>query len=451
MSGASRITTSETLDVYFSAFSALESSRPAPPAWLHKIRHAAMDRFGDLGFPSTRIEDWRFTSVAPISRTPFELAGPAPAGITADQILHVPLADLGGPRLVFLNGRFSQELSSEGSLPPGVKAGSLASALSTGNPLVEEHLARYARYEEQAFAALNTAFLADGAFIEIPKGVVVEQPIHVLFVTAGSARPSVSHPRTLVIAGRDSQASVVESYFSLSDHVYFTNAVTEVIAGENAVLEHYKLQHESLKACHVATLQIVQGRSSSVTSHSISVGGDLVRNDIHGLLADEGAECNLNGLYIVSGRHHVDNHTAIDHAKPHCASRELYKGILDGKSTGVFNGKIIVRKDAQKTDAKQTNKNLLLSADATINTKPQLEIWADDVKCTHGATVGQLGDELIFYLRSRGIGYEDARTLLTYAFASDVTARMKSEAIRGKLDELLLAWLRKGRSAEAVL
>jgi Fe-S cluster assembly protein SufD len=441
---------SEELDVYLSDFAARERNRAAAPPWLSRLRKTAMERFADLGFPTTRMEDWRFTSVAPIAKTQFQLAAPA-AGVTLNELLRVPLADLGGPRLVFVNGRFAEQLSSIESLGESGIGGSLARAVKAGDPLVSEHLAQHARCENQAFVALNTAFLEDGAFLQISKGAVVKEPIHIIYAAAGSAHPFAVHPRTLVVAGRDSQASIVESYFSLSDGVYFTNAVSEIVAGENAVIEHYKLQHESLRAFHVATLQVLQERSSSVTSHSISAGGALVRNDINAVLAAEGAECSLNGLYIVSADRHVDNHTAIDHAKPHCSSRELYKGILDGRSTAVFNGKIIVRKDAQKTDAKQTNKNLLLSSEATINTKPQLEIYADDVKCTHGATVGQLGEELIFYLRSRGIGYEDARTLLTYAFASDVTARMKAEPIRAKLDELLLAWLRKGRGCEAVL
>ncbi len=444
------IGTSEEVDVYLSEFAACERNRPAAPPWLSRLRKTAMERFAELGFPTTRLEDWRFTSVAPIAKTRFALAAPAP-GVTLNELLRVPLADLGGPRLVFINGRFAEQLSSIESLGESGSGGSLAGAVKSGDPLVSEHLAQHARCESQAFVALNTAFLEDGAFLRISKGAVIEKPIHIIYAAAGPAHPFAVHPRTLVVAGRGSQASIVESYFSLSDGVYFTNAVSEIVAGENAVIEHYKLQHESLRAFHVATLQMWQERSSSVTSHSISAGGALVRNDVNAVLAAEGAECSLNGLYIVSGDRHVDNHTAIDHAKPHCSSRELYKGILDGKSTAVFNGKIIVRKDAQKTDAKQTNKNLLLSSEATINTKPQLEIYADDVKCTHGATVGQLGEELIFYLRSRGIGYDDARTLLTYAFASDVTARMKAELIRTRLDELLLAWLRRGRGFEAVL
>ncbi|HYM09759.1 MAG TPA: Fe-S cluster assembly protein SufD, partial [Bryobacterales bacterium] len=262
-----------------------------------------------------------------------------------------------------------------------------------------------------------------------------------------AGQPSVVHPRNLILVARDAQASFIETYLSLSDAAGFTNAVTEIVAGENAVVEHYRIQQENPRAFHIATVQIYQDRSSSFTSHNISLGAALARNDVNTVLDAEGAECTLNGLYMADGERHVDNHTSLDHAKPHCSSREVYKGILDGKATAVFNGKIIVRKDAQKTDAKQTNKNLLLSPDSTINTKPQLEIYADDVKCTHGATIGQLGEELIFYLRSRGIGLNEARSLLTYAFASDVTARMKWEPVRARLDELLLAFLKQGASS----
>src|SRR5262249_41723876 len=309
------------------------------------------------------------------------------------------------PRLVFVNGRFQGELS---KLPRGIEVGSLAATMQSGHATAEQHLARHAGYKDHAFVALNTAFLEDGAFIEVPKETVLEQPLHLVFLSVPTG-PVVSHPRSLIVVGRDAQVSVVESYFGFSEKTYFTNAVTEIVAGENAIVEHYKLQQEQEQAFHVSTLQVHQERASSFTSHSISLGGALVRNDVNTVLDGEGAESTLNGLYIGKGAKRVDNHTTIDQAQPHCSSREIYKGILDGKASAVFNGKIVVRKGAQKTDAKQTNKNLLLSEDATINTKPQLEIYADDVKCTHGATIGQLGEESVFYLRSRGIGQEEAR------------------------------------------
>jgi Fe-S cluster assembly protein SufD len=327
-----------------------------------------------------------------------------------------------------------------------VKAGSLATALNSDSALVEPHLARHAGYQDHPFVALNTAFLQDGAFVSIPRGKAVERPIHLLFVSTHDRRgtATVSHPRNLILAGDDSQAMVIESYIGLNNALYFTNAVTEIVAGENAVVAHYKLQRESEEAFHISTVQASLSHNSNFSSHSIDLGGALVRNDVNAVLDGKGIECTLDGLYMVAGRQHVDNHTRIDHVKPHCSSRELYKGVLGGRSKGVFNGKIYVHKDAQKTDAKQTNKNLLLSEDAVINTKPQLEIYADDVKCTHGTTIGQLDQEAIFYLRSRGIDLEAARGLLTYAFASEMIGRIKVEPVRAQLETLLLTRLPEG-------
>ena len=307
---------------------------------------------------------------------------------------------------------------------------------------------RHADYKTHAFVALNTAFVADGAFIEIPKGLVLEKPIHLLYVSDAAGQPVVSHPRNLIVAGRESQVGVIESYVALSEAAYFTNAVTEVVAGEGAVVDYCKAQQESDLAFHYARVQVRQERSSSVSIHSFALGAALLREEVQTVLDGEGAEAALNGLFVIAGRQHVDNHTVIDHAKPHCSSRELYKGILEGKSTGVFNGKIIVRKDAQKTDSKQSNKNLLLSEDAVINTKPQLEIFADNVKCTHGATIGQINPEAVFYLRSRGIAWEEARNLLTYAFANELMERLKYGPLRQRLSGGLFARLAKARPAE---
>lgn len=429
----------ENQDVYFSSFQELENAPQQP--WLQRLRRAAMDRFADLGFPTTRLEEWKFTSVAPIVQTSFQAA--QAAGLPAGELEKIPLAGLGYPRLTFVNGYFSPRLSQAGDLPKGVYAGSLAAALEEGNSVAQEHLARYARYQDHAFVALNTALLRDGAFIEIPKGIVLDRPIHLLFLKTASEQPAVSCPRVLLVIGRDSQAGFIESHLTVGGGVHFTNAVTEIAAGENAIVDHYKLQMENRRSFHVAAVQAHQDRSSAFHSYLISQGGALVRNDINSVLDGEGGECVLNGLYIAKDGQHVDNHTTLDHARPHCSSREIYKGILDGRAAAVFNGRIIVRKDAQKTDAKQTNKNLLLSEEASINTKPQLEIYADDVKCTHGATVGQLGEELLFYLRSRGIGNEEARRLLTYAFAGDIVERIKFQPLRSRLDGLLLSWLRK--------
>jgi Fe-S cluster assembly protein SufD len=310
---------------------------------------------------------------------------------------------------------------------------------------LEAHLGRYARLEDHAFVALNTAFAEDGAVIEVAPHTVVERPIHLMFVSAPGSGPTVSHPRTLVLSGRGSQAAVIETHLGPDEAVYFTNAVTEIVVGEGAVLDHYKLQQEGGNAFHVATIQAVQDRASVWNSHNIAVGAALARHDVNSVLDEQGAECYLNGLFAATARQHVDNHSLLDHAKPNCTSRELYKGILAGHATGVFNGKIIVRKDAQKTNAIQSNKNLLLSGDAVINTKPQLEIFADDVRCTHGATVGQLDKEALFYMQSRGIAATEARDLLTYAFVGELLDRMPWEPVRAPVAEQLYRILSRSR------
>jgi len=311
-------------------------------------------------------------------------------------------------------------------VPKGVETGNLEDAAP--------YLARLASWRDNPFVALNTAFLRDVVFLRVPRGAVIEEPIQLEFLTSSGARPTVSHPRVLIVVGADAHCTIVESY--VGGGSYFTNAVTEIVAGDRAVVDHYKLQRESLEAFHVATRQAQLGRSSNFSTHNISLGAALARNDVGAVLA-EGCEATLNGLYIAGGSQHVDNHTVIDHAKPHGASHELYKGILDGKASAVFNGRIIVRKDAQKTDSKQTNKNLVLSDDAVIDTKPELQILADDVRCTHGATIGQLDEEAAFYLQSRGIGKREARSLLTFAFAQDIVDRIKVQQLRDSLERVL--------------
>jgi Fe-S cluster assembly protein SufD len=439
----------ETEGAYLSSFIQNEQRLAASgPAWVHRIRQAALESFAELGFPTTHQEDWKHTSVAPIASAPFEPALYEFTDAIAERIERLPLAHLGCSRLVFVNGHYCRKLSSPETLPKGVKAGSLAAALADGSTALEEHLARYADYRTHSFVALNTAFLEDGAYIEIPKGLVLGKPIYLLFVSDPADQATVSHPRNLVIAGQASQVAVIEGYVGLGEEVYFTNAVTEVVASGGAVVDYYKVQQESAPSFHVARLQVHQARSSNVTTHALALGGSLDREEVVTVLDGEGAEALLNGLYVITGQQHVDNHTTIDHAKPHCNSRELYKGLLEGKSTGVFNGKIIVRKDAQKTDSKQSNKNLLLSEDAVVNTKPQLEIFADDVKCTHGATIGQIDAEAIFYLRSRGIAHQEARNLLTYAFANEILERIKYGPLRERLSAGLFARLGRDWKAE---
>jgi len=439
-------------DLYFKRFAALSEDREArEPSWLRSIRRAAMDRFGDLGFPTTKHEEWRFTSVAPIARTTFVpakassefLAVRASGSIAWLADCHV---------LPFANGRLSLEPRLEG-LPGGVTVRSLAGALSeTTDRSLEAHLARHAGYGDHAFVALNTALFEDGALIEIAPNTVVKKPLALLFVTVPGSEPTMTHPRNLIVAGPGAQASFIEIHLGLgtadgnSVASYFTNAVTELVAGENAIVDYTRIQQEGDEAFHVGIVQTEQGRSSSVTTHSVALGGSLDREEVRAVLNGEGAEALLHGLYVIGGHQHVDNHTLIDHAKPHCSSREVYKGVLDGHAAGVFNGKIAVRQDAQKTDSKQSNKNLLLSENASINTKPQLEIYADDVKCTHGATIGQIDPEAVFYLRSRGIGLEEARNLLIQAFAGDILDRIKFEPLRSSLRQTLAARLGKAGS-----
>ncbi|MBI2883612.1 MAG: Fe-S cluster assembly protein SufD [Candidatus Methylomirabilis oxyfera] len=447
----------EKLDSYRVDFERIKrDSADRRPQWIDHIRTAAFGRFVELGFPTTRLEDWKYTNVAPIVKTPFARAGQAQRMLPIEPFT---LEEVACAQLVFVNGQYSSDLSSLEKLPEGTIVSSLATVLAGNSASVEAHLAQYASYHDQAFVALNTAFMEDGAFVSIPKDTIVEAPIHLLFISSarlgpaddgGSSAP-VSYPRNLVLVGSHSQARIIESYVGLEHDVYFTDVVTEIVGGENAAIDYYKVQRESEEALHVATVQAQLGRSSTFSSHAIDLGGALVRNDLNVALEGEGAECTLNGLYMVTGRQHVDNHTRIDHVQPHCTSRELYKGILDGKSRGVFSGKIVVHKAAQKTDAKQANKNLLLSEDAVIDSKPQLEIFNNDVKCTHGTTIGQHDQEAIFYLRSRGVDLAAARSLLTYAFASELLGRIKVAPVRTRLAALLLTRLGNGSTPEEIL
>jgi Fe-S cluster assembly protein SufD len=402
----------EGYNTYLAAFERLERDLAASgsPA-MHRLRKAAAARFSEIGLPGPRDEEWRFTPIAPLARIPFELAPADPS----EQTNHRPFGT-----------------------PDGVITCGLAQAIEKYPTLVEPHLARHANWKKHSFTALNTAFLRDGAFVYVPPNTVIEGPIFVEFDAGPRAPLPVWHRRCLILVGENSRLTLVENYAGEPGFVYLTNAVTEIVVGAGAIVDHYKVQREGDQAFHQATMQVQIGRAANFASHAVTQGGQWVRNEVNAVFEGEGAECTLNGLYQAGGQQLVDNHTFIDHAYPHCASHELYKGILDGKARGVFNGKIYVRQDAQKTDAKQTNQTLLLSDDATINTKPQLEIYADDVKCTHGATVGQLDAESIFYLRTRGVGLAEARSLLTYAFANDIVGRIKVPSVRAELERSLL-------------
>ena len=411
-------------------------------AWTAPFREQAMARFAERGFPTTRDEAWRYTSVAPIAGTSFDLDTPARTdALTRDLFQQLTFEPWECTHVVFLNGRFAKDLSKIGTLPSGVRFKSLEDALESERALVEPYLTRCAGFTDQPFADLNTAFLRDGVFLYVPKGTVIEEEIHLLYVTTSNGTRALSHPRNLVVVEEGAQITLVESYAGIGSDVYFTNAVTEIAAEAGAVVNHYRLQRESTSAFHVGSLGIRLGRDSRVASHSIALGGRLVRQDVSALLDGEGADCTLNGLYVLSGSQHVDNHTVIDHARPHGSSQELYKGVLDDRSRGVFDGTIIVRPDAQKSDARQTNKNLLLSEDALADSKPTLIIEADDVKCSHGATIGQLDENAMFYLRSRALSRETARSMLTHAFASDIVSRIGVPAVRAGLDCLLFTRL----------
>ncbi len=432
-------------DLYRSAFARLEAeSNPVGGPALIALRTQAMARFAELGFPTLRHEDWRYTNVARIAKTEFRSAVDCGVDLDERAIVAETFPETQFHRLVFVNGVFARDMSSPQGLPKGVQIASLAETLDDDPSWVERHLARYASYQDHAFTALNTALMEDGAFVYVPKGVIVEQPIHLLYVTMPGVEPIVVHPRNLIIADEASQLTIIESYVGLGEGVYFTNAVTEISVGEGAVVDHYKVQRESTQAYHVGTTQLYQRRSSTVSSHTISIGGDIVRNDINAVLDGEGCDCTLNGLYVPAGKQHVDNHLRVEHRKPHGNSREHFKGILDDSARGVFTGRIIVHKDAQKTDAKQTNRNLLLSDSASVDTKPQLEIFANDVKCTHGATIGQLDDDAMFYLRARGISADAARSLLVFAFASESIAKIKPQPVRAQVQQILLERLPQG-------
>ncbi len=427
---------------FVAAYDTFEHALGSQPDAVQQLRRRGREIFDEIGLPNMRQEEWRKTNVAALGRTPFRRVEPGLAGLTAEKIRPFLLPDC--LDLVFVNGVFAPQLSRLADLPEGVFAGSLAEALATRGDLVASHLGRYAD-GDHPFVALNTAHVRDGVFVHVPRGVAVEKTIHALFLgTASDGDAVVSYPRNLIVAETSSEVTVVESYAGFGEEKYFTCPVTEIVGDANSVVDHYRLGQESLGAFHVATQKIHLERDANFFTHSINHGGALVRNDIQAMLDGEGIHCTLNGLYLARGSQHVDHQMRVDHAKPNCHSYELFKGILEDRSRAVFNGRIYVHQDAQKTDAKQSNRNLLLSKDALVHSNPQLEIFADDVRCTHGSTTGHLDDEAVFYLRSRGIGEEAARSLLTYSFAGEVLDEIRLEAMRKDLEEFLFTRLPKG-------
>ena len=405
--------------------------------WLSKLREEGFAQFAETGFPTMNAEDWRFTNVAPIAKTEFQLAHLQEQEVFAhrSQIESHRIPDA-ACRMVFVNGHFVPEFSYRETLPAGVLAASLAEQLAQSPERLEPHLGRYLNTKRDPFCALNTAFMEDGAFIHIRRGTALEAPLHLLFVSIGQA-PRMNHPRNLIVAEQGAELTVIEEFVSLSDSPVFCNAATELVAGEGAVVSHYRIEQENPDVFQISTLRMQQAKSANVASHSLLLGGALVRNNVHPVLAGEGGECLINGLFLGRELEHLDNYMLVEHASPHCESRQFYHGILDDHAHGVFHGRIIVHKDAQKTDAKQTNRNLLLSDNAQIDTKPQLEIFADDVKCTHGATIGQIEENALFYLRARGIDEVSARRLLLEAFANECLDRMKEGPARAHLAELI--------------
>lgn len=423
---------------YLQEFAASAGSLSGESARVTALRREAIGRFGELGFPSMKNEDWHFTSVAPISSRTFRTQSPDPGTAVTQGDLDV--FEFGHPEwpiLAFVNGRLAPDLSTDRQMPAGATLQSLRSAIDSGDETVERWLGQIADHRSAAFTALNTAFFSDGAVLRVGRNVALDVPIHLVFISGGA--DTVSHPRNLIVLEDGAAAAVIETYLSFGSDVSLTNAVTEIRIGDGARLDHVKVQRESLAAFHVGTSDARQGRDSAYHSFSYATGAGLSRTNIYTVLDGEGGHATLHGLYMAEGEQHVDHQTRIEHAQPNCTSHEVYKGVLDGRSHGVFNGKVYVQPEAQKTDGKQSNNNLLLSPDARVDTKPQLEIFADDVKCTHGATVGRIDENALFYFRSRGIAEAKARTLLTYAFAAEVIEEIELEPVRTELERLVLA------------
>ncbi len=434
-------------DRYLSDFKRVEATLPGRAvSWMQNTRRQAFEKFAASGFPTTRDEDWKYTSVAFLGEQEFVPSVAKVCEITQAQISTWAFAGSANHLLVFVDGYYAPGLSKIGAIEKQVLLTSTADLLVKQPELLAPLLQRNI---DSAFAALNTAFMTDGMCLYLPAGSIVEDAIHVLYIATSPSK--IYHHRNIIVAEDNTQATVIEHYVGINDAVYFNNAITSVDVGNNATIEHYKLQQEGVNAFHIANISAIQNRDSRFNSHSLAFGSRLARNDISTRFQDSGGECEMNGLYVVGGCQHIDHHTCIDHAKPRCTSREYYRGVLSGASRAVFNGKVIVQQDAQKTDAQQANHNLLLSKDAEIDTKPELQIYADDVKCAHGATIGQLDDDMMFYLRSRGISNDMAHGLLTYAFAHDIVDRIKFEPLRLRIEQILMAQLPQGEKIKELL
>ena len=422
---------------YQTAFRSVRELSPTV-AWLELVRSSAMDRFEQLGFPSVREEDWKYTNLATLAKEEF---APVTSGSSEPQDLKpFEYPETADAHLVVVDGFLREDLSTKTGLGDVVAVDLFSAAEDARyNKIVRKYLARNAGYHNNGLTALNTAFVQSGVFLWIPKNVKLERPLQITFVA--DIENGASFPRLLVVAEENSSATLIESFVSSNGGKYFTNAIAEIVVKDGAQLEHYRVQHESKNAYHVSTTSAELGRSSRYDTTSINLGAQLSRHDVSVVMDHEGAETSVDGLYMAASDQHTDTHSVIDHKQPHCTSHQLYKGILDGNGRAVFNGKVFVREGAQKTDAQQTNKNLLLSDKARVDTKPQLEIYADDVKCAHGAAIGQIDPEELFYLETRGIGPELGRSLLTYGFAEEVIGKIKIDSIRSQLDEIVLRQL----------
>ena len=442
---------SGTANAFLHGVSRLESKvNGHRPRWLNSLRRSALEWVGVHGFPTGKDEAWKYTRVAPILEIPFAPVEPgARRALSPGDVIELA-GEFGGPRLVFVNGYFVPELSALKSLPEGVKLGSLASVLAEdreeGEALEALFWQRF-RGRPQAFTALNVALGEDGAFIRIPAHISVEEPIHLVFISDAGTTPLVSHPLSVVFAGAGSRVTIVETHVGIEGGIYLSNAVTEIVLDEGAVVEHYKVQNEAESAFHIAFMDVRQGRGSRFSAHSIALGAALARHEVKVTLEAPEAQVALNGLYLPRGQQHLDNPTTIEHAAPHCTSRELYKGVVDGHGRGVFDGHVVVQPGAMKTDASQTNKNLLLSESAQAYTRPRLEIFADDVKCAHGATVGQLDEDALYYLRTRGIAQQAARDMLTYAFAAEMLELIQVPPLRSRVQQMLATRFADGPTA----
>jgi len=441
------VTTLDTAHAHFvSRFGDCEAQLAgSSPDWLAPVRRAAIERFAELGFPTRKNEAWKYTSVVNIAKAALDPEPPTHDGVSREDIRTVLGSESDQGWFVFENGRFAPELSSGDALPAGVEVRGLANALDLHPELIRPLLDREDTLD-RPFVALNGAFQRDGAFVRVTANAAPEQPIQLLFVASPGASGRVANPRNIIQIDRGAKAAIMLRYESCCEDVYWTNAMTQVRLEENAELDLVTIQAESETGYHFSSIDVAQKRDSRFRSHHISLGGALARNEIHARLDAPGVDCALNGLFLVDGEQHVDSQTTVDHASPLGTSRELYKGILGGRSRGVFNGSVLVRQDAQKTNARQFNHNLLISNDAQINTKPTLEIAADDVKCAHGSTVGRLDEEALFYLRARGLDERSARQMLTAAFASEIANAIPQERLRAQVERLVAAKLKRSQA-----